>query len=316
MKSIAIWYKPINKDLESIKDLELHFNFWKIPNGVKKSYKFLDIGVKISNTENIESLKIFFPVTIKKDDFKDIVDKFINKTDLLCAIFNENYKVTSDGTSKTSEIRDSNNQFVFNIYKTSTSDLKFENKYGGTIVEITIPKEKKTNYFRFRINGDFINSLTTISKPTNSIFQSAFSEIEMIDFRVNEIRDLNHDLLEQIKEERLLIIKKQHFFFICSKDEELIGNHQPFLSCRNLENYKWDDYVGNREIVNQTYLAYHWKEKDAESVSILIKTKYEKNNWKTIAKYAIFAFLFAVIVNLFSNWLYDVLTGVLTTKCN
>ena len=138
----------------------------------------------------------------------------------------------------------------------------------------------------------------------------------MIDFRVNEIRDLNHDLLEQIKEERILSIQKQHFFFICSKDEELIGNHQPFLSCRNLENYKWDDYVGNKKINKQTYLAYHWKEKEVESVSTLIKTKYEKNNWKTIAKYTIFAFVFAVVVNLFSNWLYEVIKGTLAINCN
>jgi hypothetical protein len=307
MKSIAIWYEPINSDIATDEKLDLHFNFWKIPNGTKKSNEFLDIGIKLSKTENIEFLKIYLPVKIKKSDFEDIVDKFISKPDLLNAIFNENYKVTSDGTSKSSEIKDSNNNFVFSIYKTSISDLNFEEKYNGTIISIDIPKQLKTHYFRFRIKGGFIDSLTTTSKPTNSIFQSAFSEIEMIDFRVNEIRDLNHDLLEQIKAERILSIRKQHFFFICSKDEELIGNHQPFLSCRNLENYKWDDYVGNKKINNQTYLAYHWKVENTESVSTLIKTKYEKNNWLTIAKYTFFAFIFAVAVNLISSWLYQLI---------
>lgn len=316
MKSIAIWYKPIDVNLERDEKLDLHFNFWKIPNGTSKSHKFLDIGIKLSKTKNIESLKIYFPIKIKKTDFEDIVEKFIHKVDLVSAIFNENYKVISTTSSKSFEIKDTKDEFVFNIYKTSISDLSFEEKHGGTIISINIPNEEKTNYFRFRIKGDFINSLTTISQPTNSIFQSAFSEIEMIDFRVNEIRDLNHDLLEQIKEERILSIQKQHFFFICSKDEELIGNHQPFLSCRNLENYKWDDYVGNKKINKQTYLAYHWKEKEVESVSTLIKTKYEKNNWKTIAKYTIFAFVFAVVVNLFSNWLYELIKGTLAINCN
>ena len=293
--------------MEYDEKLDLHFNFWKIPNGTSKSHKFLDIGIKVSNTKNIESLKIYFPVKIEKKDFKDIVEKFIHKVDLVSAIFNENYKVISTASSKSYEIRNTKNEFVFNIYKTSINDLIFEQKHSGTIININIPKEEKTNYFRFRIKGDFINSLCTISKPTNSILESAFSEIEMIDFRINEIRDLNHDLLEEIKVERLLKIQKQHFFFICSKDEELIGNHQPFLSCRNLENYKWDDYVGIKNINNQIYLAYHWKETNIESVSTLIKTKYEKNNWKTIAKYAIFALIIAVTVELFSNWLYDLL---------
>ena len=316
MKSIAIWYKPVNNILEHEEKLDLHFNFWKIPNGISESHKFLDIGIKLSNTINIDFLKIYFPIKIKENDFEDIVDKFIHKADLVSAIFNENYKVISTATSKSFEIKNAKNEFVFNIYKTSYSDLSFEEKHGGTIISIKIPKEEKSNYFRFRIKGDFISSLSTTSVPTNSILESAFSEIEMIDFRVNEIRDLNHDLLEQIKLEKLLKIQKQHFFFICSKDEELIGNHQPFLSCRNLENYRWDDYVGITNVNNQIYLAYHWKETDVESVSTLIKTKYEKNNWKTIAKYAIFAFIIAVLIELFSNWLYDVLKGSLTIKCN
>lgn len=316
MKSIAIWYKPTNVSLENDEKLDLHFNFWKIPNGTSQSHKFLDIGIKLSNTKNIDSLKIYFPVKINETDFEDIVEKFIHKVDLVSAIFNENYKVISTASSKSFEIKDTKNEFVFNIYKTSNSDLSFEEKHGGTIISINIPKEDKANYFRFRIKGSFINSISTLSVPTNSILESAFSEIEMIDFRVNEIRDLNHDLLEQIKLEKLLKIQKQHFFFICSKDEELIGNHQPFLSCRNLENYKWDQYVDIPKVNNQVYLAYHWKETNVESVSTLIKTKYEKNNWKTIAKYAIFAFIIAVLIELFSNWIYDVLKGALTIKCN
>lgn len=316
MKSIAIWYKPVKNSLQPEEKLDLHFNFWKIPNGSSTSYKFLDIGIKLSNTINIDSLKIYFPTKIKENEFEDIVEKFIHRVDLVSAIFNENYKVISTATSKSFEIKDTKNEFVFNIYKTSSSDLAFEEKHGGTIISINIPKEKKANYFRFRVKGNFINSISTLSVPTNSILESAFSEIEMIDFRVNEIRDLNHDLLELIKLEKLLKIQKQHFFFICSKDEELIGNHQPFLSCRNLENYKWDQYVGIPKVNNQIYLAYHWKEIDVNSVSTLIKTKYEKNNWKTIVKYSIFAFFFAVVVNLVSNWLYEILKGILTVKCN
>lgn len=316
MKSIAIWYKSVESDLVSNEKLDLHFNFWKIPNGTSEPHKFLDIGIKLSETKNIDLLKIYFPIKIKENDFEDIVGKFINKVDLVSAIFNENYKVISTANSKSFEIKDTRNEFVFNIYKTSISDLSFEEKHGGTIISINIPKEDKANYFRFRIKGSFIKSISTLSIPTNSILESAFSEIEMIDFRVNEIRDLNHDLLEQIKSEKLLKIQKQHFFFICSKDEELIGNHQPFLSCRNLENYKWDQYVDIPKINNQVYLAYHWKETNVESVSTLIKTKYEKNNWKTIAKYAIFAFMVAVLIELFSNWIYDVLTGTLIIKCN
>lgn len=318
MKSIAIWYSSTRGQSSSLTHVELHFNFWKIPNGVKDHQKFLDIGIKLDDTSCVEYLNLYFPSQITKNDFEDIVSKFIDKADLVSAIFNENYKVTTEGTKKSYEISDTKNDFVFTVYKTSGNDLEFQsNKYGGTIIKIKVLKQSKKTYYRFRLKGDFIASLSTISKPTNSLLDSAFSEIEMIDFRVNEIRDLNHDLIEEINKDVLLKIKKQHFFFICSNEEEVIGNHQPFISCRNLENYRWDKYVDlpdkNKENV---YLAYHWKENDKESVSTLIKTKYEKNNWKTILKYFIIAFIAAVLIELFANWLYDILKGVLTFRCN
>ncbi|HET6225422.1 MAG TPA: hypothetical protein VFF27_04020 [Bacteroidia bacterium] len=318
MKSIAIWYSPSKGRESTLSEVELHFNFWKIPNGTKKHQKFLDIGIKIEDTLNVDTLNLFFPSQITQNDFEDIVSKFIDKADLVSAIFNENYKVTSNATTKLYEINDSTNNFIFTVYKTSKNDIEFQNnKYGGTILKIKVLKQDKKTYYRFRLKGKFIDSLSTISKPTNSVLESAFSQIEMIDFRVNEIRDLNHDLIEEINKEVLLKIKKQHFFFICSNEEEVIGNHQPFISCRNLENYRWDNYVDLPENnKNNVYLAYHWKENAKESVSTLIKTKYEKNNWKTILKYFAVAFIIAVIIELFSNWLYDFLKGILTFKCN
>lgn len=309
MKSIAIWYTPINSQQNTLSDIELHFNFWKIPNGTKKHQKFLDIGIKLDDTSNVDSLNMYFPNQINQSDFEDIVSKFIDKADLVSAIFNENYKVTADGTKKSYEITDTKNDFIFTVYKTSTNDIEFLNdRYGGTIIKIKILRQTKKSYYRFRLKGDFINSLSIISKPTNSILESAFSEIEMIDFRVNEIRDLNHDLIEKISDEVLLKIKKQHFFFICSNEEEVIGNHQPYISCRNLENYRWDNYVGlTDKNKNNVYLAYHWKESDKESVSTLIKTKYEKNNWKTI-----FFYLLVVLgISLIGSVSYDLLKSLI-----
>lgn len=276
MKSIAIWCTPVNSNSIILKDVELHFNFWKIPNGTKKHHKFLDIGIKLDNTENVKVLNIYFPQEITSSDFEDIVSKFIDKADLVSAIFNENYKVISDGTMKSYEITDSKNDFVFTIYKTSVSDLDYQRTNNGTIVSIKVLKQSKKSYYRFRLRGSYIDSLSTISKPTNAILESAFSEIEMIDFRVNEIRDLNQDLLETIRGEGFLKIRKQHFFFICSNEEEVIGNHQPFISCRNLENYRWNNYVDLPNKENNVFLAYHWKENEKESVSTLIKTKLKK----------------------------------------
>lgn len=307
MKSIAIWYKALSPTAELVTDVELHFNLWKIPNGSKPPTRFLDVGIKLLNTSNIDELKIYFPHLILKEEFEDIVHKFIDKPALVSAIFNENYKVVSSATSKLFEIKDKNNKSVFDIYKTSSNDVSVETAYGGTIFKIQVPKEEKPIYFRFRIKGSFIESLYSTHTPTNAILESAFSEIEMIDFRVNEARDLNQDLLEIIKAENILRIRKLHFFFICSNEEEVIGQHQPYLSCRNLENYRWKSYVDLPNNEDKIYLAYHWRDRNVEDSNVLIKTKYEKNNWRTILKYSVIAFIIAVLIELFSNWLYDLL---------
>lgn len=306
MKSIALWYKADNNTSVSIEDVELHFNLWKLPSGANTYLRFLDIGIKLKNTENISELKLYFPAKVICSEFEDIVSKFIDKPSLVSSIFNENYKVISESTSKTFQIKNANDELVFNIYKTSRDDIKFEEKFSGAIFSIAVPKKSDPVYFRFRVKGSFISSLISTSSPKNAIIQSAFSEIEMIDFRVNEIRDLDPSLLEEINKSGKLTISKQHFFFICSNEEEVIGSHQPFIGCRNLENYRWNDYVGIPDIKKQIFLAYHWKDKDIQSSSILIKSKHEKNNWKTIIKYAVVALVIGLLIDFLGNWLYDV----------
>ncbi len=312
MKSIAVWYKPENKSVESLNDIELHFNLWKLPSRVSNYSRFMDIGVKLENTINVSQLKIYFPFQIKKKDFTDIVDKFITKPDLVSAIFNENYKTTSESTSKTHRITDSNDNFVFNIYQTRDSDIEVNEQFGGTTVSINCQKSTEKTYFRFRITGDYLLTLSDIQKPPNAIIQSAFSKIELIDFRVNEARDLDLDLLEQMGKENTLKINKAHFFFICSSSEDVLGSHKPYISCRNLENYRWLGYVDDDKLnSNQIFLAYHWtqggKTDDAkQDFSVLIKSKFESNNWRTILVYilglAFFAILFNIASQLIINW--------------
>lgn len=299
MKSIAIWEQRNNGS--EVQPIELHFNYWKIPHGHKKFYKFLDVGIKLDSSIHTNCINVFFPAKIAKGDFQEIVSKFINKPDLVSAIFNENYQVLSQGASKQHKIQNSDGLDVFTIYQFSPNDVTFDYKYDGTIVSINLPKIATKLYVRFRLTGSFLSQLSSISTPVNSILESAFSELEMIDFRVNEIRDLNKDLIEHFG--KMCHIQKQHFFFICSNKEDVVGSHQPYLSCRNLENYRWSGYVDLPNVNQTIFLAYHWRIDNRPDSSLLIKTKYEKNNWNTIGKYLIWV----LIVSIFGSFLYDLL---------
>jgi hypothetical protein len=111
--------------------------------------------------------------------------------------------------------------------------------------------------------------------------------------------------------EIVLKIKKCHFFFICSFNEDVFGSHKPYLNCRNLENYRWLYYVGEHLLNSKhVFIAYHWKEENRSDLNFLIKTKFEKNNWKTIFVYISILFGLTVIFNLISNWLFDIFKGI------
>jgi len=312
MKSIAIWYKPNDSKKESINDAELHFNLWKLP--LNSNYtRFIDIGIKLENTLNISQFKIYLPVKIERKNFVDIVDKFIDKPDLVSAIFNENYKVTSGTTSKIHKITDANDNFIFNIYQTASSDVTIKHEFNGTTININCQTSEQKTYFRFRINGNYVESLSDIKKPSNAFIQSAFSKIELIDFRVNEMRDLDSSLLESIEKEKLLRIKKAHFFFICSSNEDVVGSHKPYVSCRNLENYRWINYVGQDHLDSkEIFLAYHWTQGDGMSnkpdFGILIKSKFESNNWQTILVYIIGLAVLAILFNIVSGSLINLIS--------
>ena len=313
MRSLAIWYES-NGAAENIKDAELHFNLWKIPQRQSKYYRFLDIGIKLERTDCIEVLNIFFPAHIEKKDITDVIQKVITDNTLVCTIFNEDYRITSKPSSKLFTISKLNSEFEFDVYKLEEdSDVTVDYKYGGSIVKIKLPSNSRKTYIRIRICGKYCKEIGTTEKPSNSFIQSAFSKIEFIDFRVNDFRDLNYSLIEQMGKGINLKFNKVHFFFVCSSTEEIIGSHIPCINSRNLEQNKWQKYLpDNIRSKDKNMLAYHWKdekkgEKSVQNFNVLIKAKYEENNWKTIVYYLLILFILTLIFNFVSSYLYDLL---------
>lgn len=305
MRSMAIWYSS-NGQGEDLEWVELHFNLWKVPSNRRKFKRFIDIGIMLDRTDSVGHLNIFLPVTLEGMDVTDIVKDFIKDNNLVCAIFNENFKTLAQANSKVYKIHNQAGDFQFNIYQLDNSNLSVEQKFKGTIVKVSCPPLDQKTYFRIRINEKFCHSLVTIQRPSNSFFQSAFSKIELTDFRVNEVRDLNPSLLEQMNQEKQLKISKGHFFYMISSNEDVINYHTPFLSCRHLEKDKWDKYVGNNSIKNnERILAYHWKVKNKTDFNVLIKSKFESNNWLTIAIYILVLFILTFIFNTISTIVYE-----------
>jgi len=313
MKSLALWFEPKGeKPLESPK-VELHVNVWKLPSNKNKEFeRFIDIGLLLNNTTSIKKLNIYYPTKIKKSHVEDLGSKIVNSDNdkLVNTLFNANFNKSQTANSDYYKISDQSGTNLFSIYKLKDSNIDVEEINHGTKISICFKGRIPQNtYIRIRINHDYTSLFSHVDTPSNELFQSAFSKTEIIDFRINEARDLSNELLEQIESDgKMYHFKKVHYFFICSSREEYVFSHVPFISSRQLEKERWKDYIGDVNIKNEAILAYHWKIKNEEGLndfSALVQTKYENNSSRTILKYIFFLMLLTIIFNLLSNFLYD-----------
>lgn len=353
MKSLAIWLENTDKITQNDLPVELHLNIWKLPKSPKifekRDFKrVIDIGMKFHNRTpfNIEKVKlcIYYPDIIKQEHFEDLIQYLVNNLEskLVSTLFNENLSLNIDTNNHFAKVINTHTDTEeFTTYILKSKKIKFTKFELGTIIKIDLPiiPSSKKIYIRFRINKDYSHIFCNITKPANSIWQSNFSKTELFDIRVNEVRDINNSLLEEISEANFGLCKfdKVHLFYICSSKDEYIFSHIPFESARLLENKKWENYINLVGIEKVPILAYHFKEKSkVKEVQIdqniikylfkikatekkeflindfntLIQTKYDKNNKITIIIYLIILLIITIIFNLLSNYLWEILCSV------
>lgn len=314
MNSLAIWYKGSQQERE----IHVHINFWKLP-AMEKEGRFLDIGLNLPESRAIDKIYIFIPFEIGAGDIKDL-GRVIGASPprLLTAIFNEDYRITSSASSDYYRVNDQHDNEVFNVYAMNNANFGLENKHGGTILELRLPKlevRMEKTYLRFRITGPNLTHFSRIEKDVSSIFSNAFNKNEILDFRVNSVRHLPNKLLEEIAQDKDFNITKIHLFYICSYCEDYTLSHQPFHSVRKLEDGVWNEYItATQNLQNfntkETFITYHWKDKSSdnkkiEDFNVFLKTNFRDKNWATIGKYMLYLLLFAVCAGLLSNYIFS-----------
>lgn len=323
MKSLALWYKPKGDKPKDPPKVEMHINIWKLPLVKKKEFeRFIDIGILLNNAKSVKELFIYYPTKIDKSQIEDLGVKIVNSTDdkLLNTLFNANFNKNQKANSDYWEITNSAKEELFSIYKLKESNIQVSELNHGTKIGICLKGNVPDNtYIRIRIKHDYSSLFSHIDKPSNAVFQSAFSKTEIIDFRINEARDLSNELLEYVDTEgAFYFFSKIHFFYICSSREEFLFSHVPFISARQLEKDRWKDYIGHDNVKEEAILAYHWKvkqdDKPINDFNALVQTKYENNTKKTIVKYIIILMILTIIFNLLSNIIYDGACSIIKTN--
>ena len=312
-------------------NVELHFNYWllkaKSTGNFKKDLdiKYLDIGVRLKNINDFSSVNIYVPFEFSNIKYHaDLGEKICKDQELVAAVFNapviETRSDPLDMTYCDFTFFNESEQIRFhtNILERQSgmSDgvevTRFANTR-GTILKF--PQDifqldgKADIYFRFRleISPSEITSISRIYNPKFWALTNAFEKTELVDFRVNEIRNLPKTIGNHIVNKSY--VSKIHFFLIRDGKSEFKAAHDSYKRCRILESNLWDKYLGlENHIIDDEMLIYHWKDqanagKYLDHFSAF--AKYTKRDINSIEILVLFIIL--VVVGALSGWFGNLL---------
>ena len=175
----------------------------------------------------------------------------------------------------------------------------------GSLLTITLRNKPDKNvcnsntdlYIRFRLQAKNVKDAVISDHISNDFLQDAFSEIDMIDFRMNEHRSVHIEAIDKMKEEGYDYFKfnKVHLFFMV-EIKEIVQNGSSLKSdSRLLEKELWRDYIP-KGAKNSYYIAHHWKKEKSTNDNkdeyesfmgyrFFFTSQYPKINWIRLIVY-------------------------------
>ncbi|MFP2322761.1 hypothetical protein ACLETS_20055 [Enterobacter ludwigii] len=309
----------------------------------RETTTYLDVGVRFSKVESSETINIFFPFKISPQDYDSQLGlKVANDVLLLSAIFNtevesiefrDNLYHHSDITFLSAERKSKKGvRFYTNI------DLQVsENNPLGAGVKLhevvdegsilSFPVKNfilddtfKDGYFRFRLILNTLSkkALSTYYVPSDSFMLTTEEAMEIIDFRVNEIRNTPENVNALLTPSNIL--KKVHFFIIREVKSEYVMSDTSYTRSRLLEGDLWKKYLQSyhtKPIKSvPKMLIYHWKstnedkKEHLENFSAFAKFKHTRRSAWIILR----SILIGLVFSIFANWLYDFLKDLLKSS--
>jgi len=232
---------------------EAHFNLF-----IDEQNTFLDVGLMLKKDQTIE---LFLPW--KSEDPEDLFDK-IKGDNVLSALFNQHLtKNTSSGNTHYVEVTLGNKTFDVAHSKVTNAGIANNDTVivDGTYTKFSITHHNKIKnnvaYVRLRFKGTKTNFFNKCHTGSDAVISPFRESIEVIDFRINEVRSVYWEEFPT-EIEKTPCIKKLHFFLLKSYREINTLANPNYHRCRELENRPWEKYLPDRS-ANDATLAYHWK---------------------------------------------------------
>ena len=281
---------------QNLHTCELHLNLWKSSTRPKfksliTEYK-LDIGIKIFKYgKELDKLYFYFPFKI--NSIEDLGKRIGEKgSELISTIFNDTYTATDENDSLFKYQLKENNSEAFYLTELGKGDWKILDKdnwrYSGSLLEIALSEavaDKVGNnalYIRFRLSlskQDALEFIRSEENLSNDVIQAVFSKVELYDIRINDRRETDSKVLQDIEDNKhstLLKFNKVHFFFMTDIHDKVSNGNFERMDSRILEADKWNSYIEN--FTTNTEIAYHWKKK-ADKDFGTVKTVDSDDGW-------------------------------------
>lgn len=339
MDSFALAYVPANgAEAEREKfSIKVNINLWTHC-GWKAECPVLDIGLMVSRISLAQTIRLYIPFPVSKDNFSDLCKCLSKDSDLLGAVFNEPYtaKDRSGEVKKADVFKGREQTLEFTLYELdfSSKDVKLSQyKEKGTFLDFNIGNIIGSSnavgscdeyYFRFRIESPALNRCVREYQAPNRYFETLVNSTYMVDMRFNNTRSLEHSLVQELTAQNgwmLAPINSLHFLLMAKVDVDV---EKDFDSARVLEEKIWNDYVNisnlktsdMQTIVRPTedIIAYHTSSKgekktdgsgrkDIGSWEFFTRIKTGRCNSKTIIPYL----FLLILLNIASNFAFNIL---------
>ncbi len=297
---------------------ELHINFWGINSN--KLYH-LDFGLSFVKPSNPEvaaegAICVFLPFKKERKDFIDLSENLDRNKDLVTAVFNE-YVIKSESieskflkidlTSKGTLIINTKLDFVNG---TIDKRVSINDRSDGTLVVFKLKPclsnmDNENHYIRFRLNltESEVGEIVKTFYPQDSFLKSSIERSDIIDFRINEQRNLPSEMSSTLAG-AACTPEKYHFFVIRDMVDESSLTGKDYQGSRILESTTWKKYFDDSvSFGKQDPMIYHWKVKAKEGTrltdfSVVVKFKNTKAKISKILGYVFYVLAISFIMKL------------------
>lgn len=286
---------------------ELHINFWNVSS---HDYSYLDFGItfKVPNDDNIRqegAICIFIPFIKNSNHFTDLSKNLEASDDLVTAVFNEYLIERTKIDERHLKLNLTNKGSLIINTKLTFDSSDFDKRIHitqrgkGTLIvcklkDCLTDDSKCDHYIRLRIQLDKneISGLVKTFYPADMFLKSNIERSDIIDFRINEQRNLPNEISTTLASAACTPLKC-HLFIIRDLVDDCSASGSNYKGCRILESETWKKYFEDGvSFGDHDPMIYHWKIDNEEKsrlndFSIVVKFK----NTRT-KKSKIFAYLF------------------------